>query len=105
MLSVDYFTESIYNNVNMEYINKSCTMGEFLMSKKYILALNQGTTSSRAIIFDRNGVIISSSQKEFKQIYPHPGWIEHDPVEIWETQLNAAIEAIRNSHADPSEIA
>lgn len=75
------------------------------MSKKYILALDQGTTSSRAIIFDRNGAIISSSQKEFKQIYPHPGWIEHDPVEIWETQLNAAIEAIKNSHVDPSEIA
>ena len=75
------------------------------MSKKYILALDQGTTSSRAIIFDRNGAIISSSQKEFKQIYPHPGWIEHDPVEIWETQLNAAIEAIKSSHADPSEIA
>lgn len=75
------------------------------MNKKYILALDQGTTSSRAILFDRNGNIISSSQKEFRQIYPHPGWIEHDPIEIWETQLNAAIEAIKNSKVNLTEIA
>lgn len=75
------------------------------MSKKYILALDQGTTSSRAIIFDSNGSIISSSQKEFEQIYPHPGWIEHDPVEIWETQLASAKEAIKKINAKPSEIA
>lgn len=75
------------------------------MSKKYILALDQGTTSSRAIIFDSNGVIISSSQKEFKQIYPHPGWIEHDPIEIWETQLASAKEAMKNIGANPEDIA
>ncbi|WMJ78529.1 MULTISPECIES: glycerol kinase GlpK [unclassified Sedimentibacter] len=72
------------------------------MNKKYVLALDQGTTSSRAILFDRNGTIINIAQHEFRQIYPKPGWVEHDPVEIWETQLNAAKEAIAN--IDPSEI-
>ncbi len=66
------------------------------MEKKYVLALDQGTTSSRAILFDRNGSIVNISQKEFTQIYPNPGWVEHNPKEIWETQLNAAKEAIRN---------
>ena len=66
------------------------------MEKKYVLALDQGTTSSRAILFDRNGRIVNISQKEFTQIYPNPGWVEHNPKEIWETQLNAAKEAIRN---------
>jgi glycerol kinase len=76
---------------------------EFDMEKKYVLALDQGTTSSRAILFDRNGRIVNISQKEFTQIYPNPGWVEHDPVEIWETQLNAAKEAIQNINV--SEIA
>ncbi len=75
------------------------------MSKKYILALDQGTTSSRAILFDKNANIISSSQKEFRQIYPHPGWIEHDPQEIWETQLDSALKAIEKANAKPSDIA
>ncbi len=75
------------------------------MSKKYILALDQGTTSSRSIIFDRNGSIISSSQKEFTQIYPQPGWIEHNPMEIWETQLASAKEAMKKINADPADIA
>ena len=73
------------------------------MEKKYVLALDQGTTSSRAILFDRNGGIVNISQKEFTQIYPNPGWVEHDPAEIWETQLNAAKEAIRDINI--SEIA
>lgn len=73
------------------------------MNKKYVLALDQGTTSSRAILFDRNGTIISMAQHEFKQIYPKPGWVEHDAVEIWESQLNSAKEAIKN--ISPSEIA
>nr|WP_312577576.1 glycerol kinase GlpK [Sedimentibacter sp.] len=80
-------------------------MGVIFVSKKYILSLDQGTTSSRAIIFDRNGSIISSSQKEFKQIYPRPGWIEHDPIEIWETQLASAKEAMKKIDADPGDIA
>lgn len=66
------------------------------MDTKYVLALDQGTTSSRAILFDRNGNIVKISQKEFRQIYPNPGWIEHNPLEIWETQLNAAREVLKN---------
>jgi glycerol kinase len=62
--------------------------------KKYILAFDQGTTSSRAIVFDHDGSIVSVAQKEFKQIFPQPGWVEHDPEEIWSTQLGVAAEAI-----------
>lgn len=65
------------------------------MDKKYVLTLDQGTTSSRAILFDRKGNIVKLSQKEFRQIYPNPGWIEHNPLEIWETQLNAAREVLK----------
>jgi glycerol kinase len=53
----------------------------------FILSLDQGTTSSRAIIFDKAGKIKTIAQKEFKQIFPQPGWVEHDPMEIWSTQL------------------
>lgn len=60
----------------------------------YILALDQGTTSSRAIIFDQQGSIVSLAQKEFQQIYPQPGWVEHDPTDIWSTQVAVAAEAI-----------
>jgi glycerol kinase len=62
--------------------------------EKYILALDQGTTSSRALIFDRNGSICSVAQKEFSQIFPKPGWVEHDPNEIWSSQAAVAAEAI-----------
>ena len=60
----------------------------------HILSLDQGTTSSRAIIFDRAGRIVSVAQKEFTQIFPQPGWVEHDPIEIWSTQLGVAAESI-----------
>ena len=50
---------------------------------KYLMALDQGTTSSRSILFDKSGNIISMAQKEFKQIYPEPGWVEHNPREMW----------------------
>lgn len=73
------------------------------MDKEYVLALDQGTTSSRAILFDRNGTIVNLTQHEFKQIYPQPGWVEHDPMEILETQINSAREAIKD--INPSEIA
>jgi len=53
------------------------------MENKYILALDQGTTSSRAIIFDHDGKIVNSAQREFKQYFPQPGWVEHDANEIW----------------------
>lgn len=61
---------------------------------KYVMALDQGTTSSRCIIFDEKGTIASVAQKEFTQIYPKGGWVEHDPIEIWSTQLGVATEAM-----------
>lgn len=62
--------------------------------QKYVMALDQGTTSSRCILFDREGNVCSMAQKEFGQIYPQPGWVEHDPKEIWSSQLAVAIEAM-----------
>ena len=62
--------------------------------REYVMALDQGTTSSRCIIFDKKGKIISKEQKEFEQIYPSPGWIEHNPMEIWSSQLGVAMEAL-----------
>ena len=61
---------------------------------KYILSFDQGTTSSRAILFDHEGQIHATSQKEFTQIFPKAGWVEHDPLEIWSTQMGVATEAI-----------
>ena len=74
------------------------------MNTKYVLALDAGTSSSRAILFDHAGHIVSVSQKEFRQIYPKPGWVEHDPLEIWETQRAVAREAIEKAGATPAEI-
>jgi glycerol kinase len=73
--------------------------------KKYILSLDQGTTSSRAILFDHAGRIQSIAQKEFTQIFPQPGWVEHDPMEIWSSQASVASEARLKIGAAPSEIA
>ena len=73
--------------------------------KKYIMALDQGTTSSRTIIYDKNGEIISVAQKEFTQIFPHEGWVEHDPMEIWSTQMLTAQEALRNANLTYRNIA
>lgn len=72
---------------------------------KYIVALDQGTTSSRAIIFDQSQNIVSMSQKEFTQIYPKEGWVEHDPVEIWATQYGVLQEAMVKKNITPEEIA
>ncbi len=72
---------------------------------KYILSLDQGTTSSRAILFDQNGQMHSVAQKEFKQYYPEPGWVEHDAMEIWETQLEVARQAIAKQGISPEDIA
>ncbi len=71
---------------------------------KYVLALDQGTTSSRCILFDKSGRICSMAQKEFEQIYPKPGWVEHNPKEIWSSQLAVAIEAMAKVGAKPEEI-
>ena len=73
--------------------------------QQYILALDQGTTSSRAIIFDKKGAIITTAQKEFTQIFPQPGWVEHDANEIWSTQLGVAAEAISKAGLSPENIA
>lgn len=72
---------------------------------KYILAFDQGTTSSRAIIFDSNGSVIAVAQKEFRQIFPKPGWVEHDPNEIWSTQLGVAAEAMSKAGLNAENIA
>ncbi|WP_195429882.1 glycerol kinase GlpK [Clostridium sp. D46t1_190503_E9] len=72
---------------------------------KYIIALDQGTTSSRAIVFDKEQNIIGISQKEFTQIYPKEGWVEHDPVEIWATQYGVLQEVIAKTNVDRDEIA
>lgn len=75
------------------------------MEKKYIMALDQGTTSSRAILFNKNAEIIQVAQKEFKQIYPKPGWVEHDPMEIWGSQMGVAREVLETAGVRPQEIA
>src|SRR5215210_9195533 len=70
-----------------------------------ILALAQGTTSSRAIVFDHDGSIRAVAQQEFRQIFPQSGWVEHDPDEIWQTQLAVAVEALKNARLSASDIA
>ncbi len=73
--------------------------------KKFILSIDQGTTSSRAIIFDHAGKITGMAQQEFTQIFPKPGWVEHDPLEIWHTQLAVLKEALSNAGVKASELA
>ena len=73
--------------------------------KEFILALDQGTTSSRAIVFDHNGLPVAIAQKEFTQYYPKPGWVEHDPEEIWSTQAGVAVEAITKAGLESADIA
>jgi glycerol kinase len=75
------------------------------MQDQYVLALDQGTTSSRAMLFDRNGNVVSIAQKEFQQIYPQAGWVEHDPQEIWSTQAGVAAEAVTRVGLSASSIA
>lgn len=71
----------------------------------YILALDQGTTSSRSMLFDKQGNIISAAQKEFKQIFPHPGWVEHDASEIWSTQFGTMAEAVAKAGINMKQVA
>ncbi|MFT4830367.1 MAG: glycerol kinase, partial [Psychroserpens sp.] len=72
---------------------------------QYILALDQGTTSSRAVIFNKKGNIVSTAQKEFTQYFPKPGWVEHDPMEIWSTQAGIAAEALVKKGLNGTNIA
>lgn len=71
----------------------------------YVMALDQGTTSSRCIIFNQKGLIESIAQKEFAQIYPKPGWVEHDPMEIWSSQINVAVQAMQKMNIETQNIA
>lgn len=73
--------------------------------EKYILSFDQGTTSSRAIVFNKSGDIISIAQREFTQIYPVPGWVEHDAIEIWSTQVAVAAEAVLRAGIKPEQLA
>jgi glycerol kinase len=72
---------------------------------KHILALDQGTTSSRAIVFDHGGSIIAAAQKEFPQIFPKPGWVEHDPRDIWSSQAGVAAEALTKANVSAADVA
>ncbi len=72
---------------------------------KYILSLDQGTTSSRAIVFDKQGKIIGKAQQEFPQIYPHPGWVEHDPHDIYGSQVGVIVEALIRANVSAADIA
>ncbi len=71
----------------------------------YVVALDQGTTTSRAILFDHAGEIVAKAQYPFRQIYPQPGWVEHDPMEIWATEKRALVDAVDAAHVDPKRIA
>ncbi|WP_113672202.1 glycerol kinase GlpK [Vallitalea guaymasensis] len=75
------------------------------MEKKYVMSLDQGTTSCRAILFDKKGDIVETAQKEFKQIYPKPGWVEHDAMEIWGTQSGVMREVLETAGVSVNEVA
>ncbi len=75
------------------------------MKNKLILALDQGTTSSRAILFDHSGKTVELSQKPFEQIFPQPGWVEHDPNDIWSTQVSVAAEVIAKAGISGLQVA
>ena len=75
------------------------------MSRNILVALDQGTTSSRAIVFDEAGRILAAHAIEFKQHYPQPGWVEHDPQEIWASQSSVAAETVAASSLSPTAFA
>ncbi len=75
------------------------------MDKKYVMAFDAGTTSNRAILFDHSGGIVAVAQQEFPQIYPRPGWVEHDPMDIWSTQSGVARQVIEKAGITPNEVA
>ena len=73
--------------------------------KKYVIAMDQGTTSSRCILFNEHGEICGQAQKELEQIYPHPGWVEHDPMEIWYSTMGVTVEAMQRAGLTSADIA
>ena len=76
-----------------------------MTAPQFLLALDQGTSSSRSIVFDARGQIVAMAQREFRQIYPQPGWVEHDPAELWSTQLATAQEALAKAGVSASQLA
>jgi len=76
-----------------------------LGSKRFVLALDQGTTSSRALIVDESGAVVATAQREFPQLFPRPGWVEHDPVEIWSSQIGSASEALASANLSSADLA
>ena len=76
-----------------------------MIQKTHLLALDQGTSSSRSIVFDARGQIVAMAQREFRQIYPQPGWVEHDPMELWATQLATAHEALAKAGLNANDVA
>src|SRR6202012_1399577 len=72
---------------------------------KYLLALDQGTTSSRALVIDESGKVVAVAQKEFTQIFPQPGWVEHDPNEIWSSQIGVAADALGRAGISAKDVA
>ena len=103
MLKIFKRFRDIINQDNYEQV-ESTDISDLDVNGKYIMALDQGTTSSRCIIFNRAGEMISVAQREFSQIYPKPGWVEHDPMEIWGTQLGVAQEALNKAGLEASDI-
>src|SRR5690606_24922962 len=78
-------------------LSRQALHGDRGQTMSYLLALDQGTSSSRSIVFDATGRIVAMAQRELRQIYPQPGWVEHDPLEIWNSQLATAREALHRA--------
>src|SRR6185369_10289603 len=75
------------------------------MAQRLVLAIDQGTTSTRAMLFDSEANVVGSAQRELRQIYPQPGWVEHDPEEIWQAVIEVCREAVTRSHASGADVA
>ena len=93
--------ENPFEDLNITKNQKSKKMSEIT---KYILSIDQGTTSSRGVIFDENYEIVSIGQREFTQFFPDSGWVEHDPEEIWTSTLESCKSAIKESKIKPNQI-
>jgi glycerol kinase len=76
-----------------------------MAERQYVLALDQGTTSSRALVVDESGAVVATAQRDFSQIFPEPGWVEHDPIELWSSQIGVAAEALAHAGLREGEIA
>src|SRR5690606_25841489 len=98
--TVNHFScrKACFDALSIPYVRSSEQLrGRKLLPMSYILALDQGTTSCRAIVFDESGAVRASAQKEFRQYFPQPGWVEHDAQEIWAAQAGVAAEALASA--------